>query len=77
MEVPEFAAVPIELRREPTTSPASDRSEPEPAAKRIFGRALKDSEDLMAQGDEQMTHHGTPTIPLNARSREGTGFRRH
>eukprot|EP00965_Chrysotila_dentata_P076107 2514762-Pleurochrysis_carterae.AAC.1 len=47
-EVPNFAAVPIELRREPTTSPASDRSEPEPAAKRIFGGALEASADLLA-----------------------------
>eukprot|EP00965_Chrysotila_dentata_P106296 3510773-Pleurochrysis_carterae.AAC.1 len=76
MEVPKFAAVPIELRREPTASPASDRSETEPAAKRIFGRSLEASADLLAQGDEQITHRGTPTTPLNARSREGTVFRR-
>eukprot|EP00965_Chrysotila_dentata_P158216 5226968-Pleurochrysis_carterae.AAC.1 len=48
VEVPEFAAVLIELRREPTTSPASDRSETEPAVKRIFGRALEASADLLA-----------------------------
>eukprot|EP00965_Chrysotila_dentata_P028599 950767-Pleurochrysis_carterae.AAC.2 len=74
MEVPEFAAVPIELRREASSSPASDRGETESAAKRIFGRALEASADLLAQGDEQMTHRGTPTTPLNARSREGTGL---
>eukprot|EP00965_Chrysotila_dentata_P041770 1385713-Pleurochrysis_carterae.AAC.1 len=68
LEVPEFAAVPIELRREPTTSPASDRSETEPAAKGIFGRALEASTDLLAQGDDRMAHRGTPTTPLNARS---------
>eukprot|EP00965_Chrysotila_dentata_P178374 5891291-Pleurochrysis_carterae.AAC.1 len=61
MKVPEFAAVPIELRREPRTSPASDRSETEPAAKRIFGRALEASAVLLAQGEEQMAHRGTPT----------------
>eukprot|EP00965_Chrysotila_dentata_P167011 5514838-Pleurochrysis_carterae.AAC.1 len=72
VEVPDFTAVPIELRREPTTFPASDRSETEPAANRIFGRALEASTNLLAQGDEQMAHRGTPTTPLNARSREGT-----
>eukprot|EP00965_Chrysotila_dentata_P116412 3848249-Pleurochrysis_carterae.AAC.1 len=77
MEVPEFAAVRIELRREPKTSPASDRSETEPAAKRIFGRALEASANLLAQGDEPTAHRGTPTTPLNARSRDGTGLRRH
>eukprot|EP00965_Chrysotila_dentata_P184719 6097702-Pleurochrysis_carterae.AAC.1 len=53
VEVPEFAAVPIEQRRKPTTSPASNRSETEPAVKRIFGRALEASPDLLAQGNEQ------------------------
>eukprot|EP00965_Chrysotila_dentata_P183570 6061489-Pleurochrysis_carterae.AAC.1 len=78
VEVPKFAAVPIELRRKPSSSPASERGETESAAKRIFGRAaLEASADLLAQEDEQMTHRGTPTTPLNARSREGTGLRRH
>eukprot|EP00965_Chrysotila_dentata_P017076 567211-Pleurochrysis_carterae.AAC.1 len=53
VEVPEFSAVPIELRHEPTTSPASDRSENEPAVKRIFGRALVAAEKLLKHGEEQ------------------------
>eukprot|EP00965_Chrysotila_dentata_P256228 6212480-Pleurochrysis_carterae.AAC.3 len=76
VEVPEFAAVPTELRRKPSSSPASKLGETVLAAKRIFGRALEASADLLAQGEEQLTHQGTPTTPLNARSREGTGLRR-